>query len=89
MFPDLTNKCRNALVLSIGVALSACAAVGPDYVEPELSVPDSWHMRIVQQVEKGPDATLLTWWTVFDDPTLNELIDRARLGNLNLRTAAS
>ena len=89
MFPDLTKKCRNSLVLLIGVALSACAAVGPDYVEPELSVPDAWHMRIVQQVEKGPDATLLTWWTVFDDPALNELIDRARLGNLNLRTAAS
>ena len=89
MFPDLTKKYRNALVLLIGLALSACAAVGPDYVEPELSVPDAWHMQIVQQVEKGPDATLLTWWTVFDDPTLNELIDRARLGNLNLRTAAS
>ena len=89
MSPDLTMKCRNALVLLIGVALSACAAVGPDYVEPELSVPDAWHMRIVQEAEKGPDATLLTWWTVFDDPALNELIDRARLGNLNLRTAAS
>ena len=89
MFPDLTRKCRTALIGLIVAALSACAAVGPDYVEPELSVPDAWHMRIVQQVQQGPDATLLTWWTVFDDPVLNELIDRARLGNLNLRTAAS
>ena len=89
MFPDLTRKCRTALIGLIVAALSACAAVGPDYVEPELSVPDAWHMRIVQQVQQGPDATLLTWWTVFDDQVLNELIDRARLGNLNLRTAAS
>jgi NodT family efflux transporter outer membrane factor (OMF) lipoprotein len=89
MFPDLTKQCRNALIGLIGAALSACAAVGPDYIEPELSVPDAWHMRIVQQVQQGPDATLQTWWTVFDDPVLNELIDRARLGNLDLRTAAS
>jgi NodT family efflux transporter outer membrane factor (OMF) lipoprotein len=89
MFPDLTKQCRNALIGLIAAALSACAAVGPDYIEPELSVPDAWHMRIVQQVQQGPDATLQTWWTVFDDPVLNELIDRARLGNLDLRTAAS
>jgi NodT family efflux transporter outer membrane factor (OMF) lipoprotein len=89
MFPDLTKQCRNAFIGLIGAALSACAAVGPDYIEPELSVPDAWHMRIVQQVQQGPDATLQTWWTVFDDPVLNELIDRARLGNLDLRTAAS
>tara|TARA_R110001592_G_scaffold126336_1_gene337389 strand:+ start:2382 stop:3770 length:1389 start_codon:yes stop_codon:yes gene_type:complete len=73
----------------IGLALSGCAAVGPDYVEPELAVPDAWHMRIVHQVQQGPDATLQTWWTVFDDPILNALIDRARLGNLDLQTAAS
>ena len=89
MFTDLRYKCRNALAPMIGLALSGCAAVGPDYVEPELAVPDAWHMRIVHQVQQGPDATLQAWWTVFDDPTLNALIDRARLGNLNLQTAAS
>ncbi len=89
MFTDFRHKCRNALAPMIGLALSGCAAVGPDYVEPELAVPDAWHMRIVHQVQQGPDATLQTWWTVFDDPILNALIDRARLGNLDLQTAAS
>ena len=89
MFPQITKKCRSTAVTLLGVVLAGCAAVGPDYVEPELAVPDAWHMRIVHQVQQGPDATLQTWWTVFDDPALNALIDRARLGNLNLQTAAS
>lgn len=80
---------RNWLVALSLLVFTGCAAVGPDYVEPELAVPDAWHMRIVDQVNKGPDATLQTWWTVFDDPVLNQLIDRAHSGNLDLQTAAA
>jgi len=80
---------RRSLVVPILVLLGACSAVGPDYVEPEIAVPDAWHMRIVQQVEQGPEAPLQTWWTVFDDPVLDQLIERARSGNLDLQTAAA
>lgn len=58
-------------------------------MEPELTAPDAWHLQIADQVAQGPEATLQAWWTVFDDPTLNDLIDRARAGNLTLQTAAS
>ena len=80
---------RNGLLALGLLVFTGCAAVGPDYVEPELAVPDAWHMRIVDQVNMGPDATLQAWWTVFDDPVLNQLIDRARSGNLDLQTAAA
>jgi len=69
--------------------LGACAAVGPDYVEPKIEVSDAWHTRIADQAAKGPEATLQTWWTVFDDADLGRLIERARSGNLDLMTAAS
>lgn len=82
-------KWRSPLVALGLLVITGCAAVGPDYVEPELKVPDAWHMRIVDQVSQGPDATLQSWWTVFDDPVLNEMIDRARSGNLDLQTAVS
>ena len=80
---------RSTLVVMAVTVLGGCAAVGPDYVEPELAVPDAWHMQIVDQVSRGPDAALQSWWTVFDDPVLNEMIDRARRGNLDLQTAVS
>jgi NodT family efflux transporter outer membrane factor (OMF) lipoprotein len=80
------NRAIAALAL---LAIAGCAAVGPDYVEPEPEVPDAWHMRIVDQVAQGPEATLQAWWMVFDDPTLNQLIERSRAGNLGLQTAAS
>ena len=55
---------RGPVLLAVAFTLAGCVSVGPDYVEPELAVPDAWHMRIVQQVEQGPQATLQTWWTV-------------------------
>jgi len=88
--PGLNPKqWRQALLATALSMLGACAAVGPDYVKPEIKVPDAWHMRIADQVAKGPAATLQTWWTVFDDADLGQLIERARNGNLDLMTAAS
>lgn len=80
---------RGWLAIVFAFAVTSCTAVGPDYVEPELAVPDAWHMRIVDQVNKGPEAAAQTWWTVFGDATLDQLIERARSGNLDLQTAAS
>jgi len=89
MFPAFSFFWRRWRIAAAVFAVSGCAAVGPDYVAPELSVPDAWHLRIVEQVEQGPEAPLQNWWTVFDDPALNQLIERARSGNLDLQTAAS
>ena len=71
------------------IVLTGCAAVGPDYVKPEIAVPDRWHERIVEQVSQGQEAPLEKWWTTFNDPVLDELIARASAANLDLKTAAS
>jgi len=73
-------------VCAIGaLALGGCT-VGPDYVEPETETPDAWHSAAVDGLEDG-QATLQTWWTVFDDDQLNELVLRSANGNLDLRAA--
>jgi outer membrane protein TolC len=60
--------------------------VGPDYVRPEYSVPDQWHQKAVQGLEDG-SADLQTWWKVFNDPVLEDLIQRSGIENLNLKIA--
>ena len=65
--------------------LSGCQ-VGPDYVRPEYSVPDQWHQKAVQGLENG-SADLQTWWKVFNDPVLENLIQRSSTENLDLQIA--
>ena len=68
------------------VILSACAAVGPDYVQPESPVPEAWDPT----PGAGLEATryeLVEWWEVFDDPVLGELVDIAHQQNYTLELA--
>lgn len=68
--------------------LSGCVSVGPDYDPPESDLPDAWHTAVQKEFAAGrPD--LQRWWSVFNDETLNSLIDRAATNNLNLKTAAA
>ncbi|MHC4927402.1 MAG: efflux transporter outer membrane subunit [Planctomycetota bacterium] len=60
--------------------------VGPTYEPPETVMPDQWHQTAVGGLADG-SACLVTWWNVFEDPTLNELIDQAKAENLNLKNA--
>jgi len=65
--------------------LAACKA-GPDYVPPEVEMPDAWIAEMKGGVVQGP-AELAGWWTKFGDETLVELIRRAGEGNLDLQIA--
>lgn len=74
------------MVLTL-LSLSACA-VGPDFKPPEVSVPGSFSGQA--PVSSGPvssEADLRHWWTVFADPTLTSLIQRALSSNLDLKRA--
>ncbi|MFV2071649.1 MAG: efflux transporter outer membrane subunit [Thermoanaerobaculales bacterium] len=66
--------------------LAGCTTVGPDYEEPEVAVPDAWHTAATAGLAEG-EATIQTWWQVFDDPELEDLIRRSASGNLDLREA--
>ena len=65
--------------------LSSCM-VGPNYERPVVEVPDVWQDTATAKVTEG-EAPLQTWWDVFDDPKLTELIQRAQASNLDLAQA--
>jgi NodT family efflux transporter outer membrane factor (OMF) lipoprotein len=77
--------------LMIVLALSGCATVGPDYVRPEVSIPDKWNAETGASLnDSGTDAkTLSEWWSTLNDPELTSLIERAIQGNLDLRKATA
>ncbi len=66
--------------------LQGCLTVGPEYSTPKLEMQDAWHQAITDDFSDG-EASLQTWWTVFNDPVLDSLIERAGQGSLKLREA--
>ena len=63
------------------VLMAAGCSVGPNYQKPDLPVPAAW----TEAQQKGVDARsaeLARWWSTFDDPLLNSLVERAVRSNL-------
>lgn len=70
--------------------LVACT-VGPDYQPPSnenLDLPNEFG-ELDDPAFKAGKADLRTWWTVFEDPMLTELIEQAATDNRDLRIAMS
>ena len=76
-------------IAGIGCALLALPGckVGPDFSRPAAPVATHW---IAETPEAAPAAADTTdWWRVFDDPTLNALIETAYHDNLSLQIAGA
>jgi NodT family efflux transporter outer membrane factor (OMF) lipoprotein len=73
------------LVLSFALLLTGCA-VGPDYIKPEAPEPQKW-LEEKDPLIKSEPADFGRWWTVFNDPVLDTLVEMASQQNLSLRIA--
>ncbi|OXI66145.1 RND transporter [Burkholderia sp. AU31280] len=75
---------------ALAAILSAGCAVGPDYVRPDVAMPQQFQgQRAVDQRHAAADADLATWWTGFGDPQLTQYITLALAQNLDLAQAAA
>jgi len=78
------------LLLTIVIfLLPACSNLGgPDYQRPDAPESDRWSEA--PGVDVSPKATIQPdWWTGFGDHYLNELINRAAAGNLDIKILAA
>ena len=67
--------------------LAACT-VKPDYVSPNVARPPNWTEHAATPVEIArTNHELKQWWTSFNDPTLDRLVDVALTGNIDLKIA--
>ncbi|CAM2064150.1 Efflux transporter outer membrane subunit [Sulfidibacter corallicola] len=70
-----------AVAASICFMISACV-VGPDYKKPTLEVEGWIHAANEEPVD-------LAWWTLFEDPILNGLVEEVASSNLDIQMAQS
>lgn len=78
----------NTLRLCVLLVLTAGCAVGPNYVRPDADTADTWSESIDSGLLTDP-AEYGPWWTVFDDPTLERLVQIASKENLPVQIAAA
>lgn len=81
----MNNLSRSGILSLVLLSVSACTAVGPDYVRPEIDSPDAWRVDYAA----AADVANTRWWEQFDDPVLTQLIGIALRENKDVRIAAA
>jgi len=77
---------KSSLTILFAATLAGCM-VGPDYVRPEVKVPDVWKEAPYKTAEPADTLPRGEWWTVFGDPLLNQLETDVVTANPTLRVA--
>ncbi|SCK21629.1 efflux transporter outer membrane subunit [Vogesella sp. LIG4] len=72
------------LPLLLGLALSGCATVGPDYQAPVMRMDAQWQAALPHG---GSTTALLDWWQSFNDPVLSSLLQAAEADSPTLDKA--
>ncbi|OZA07747.1 MAG: hypothetical protein B7X97_08470, partial [Methylotenera sp. 17-45-7] len=69
-------------VLVSAMLLSGCQ-IWPDYLRPKVEVP----AQFIEQAQQSATESQITsnWWTLYQDPVLNELVDKALVSNKDIR----
>ena len=83
---------RALLIAGLGVMLSACQMVGPDYQVPADAAVQRKDIQGELAVAGKPvvSAPVPTdWWRLYKDPRLDQLVQQAMASNTDLRVAAA
>jgi len=87
----MTHRLRHSVLpLAVSLVLAACAIT---HVDPPAPAPapaqykeaGAWQQAAQGDAAKVPDD----WWTLFQDPVLNDLAQRLVIGNENLKAAVA
>jgi outer membrane protein TolC len=79
----MTTKILRFLIITLCISyFISCTKVGPDYVKPDkIQLPNNWEKASFK------NDNISDWWALFNDETLNKLIEKASEQNLDLKTA--
>ena len=86
------NKKPSSMALALPfvittLMLSGCQTLGLDYFRPKQALPETFQEPVASsdQLHALPND----WWTLYQDPVLNDLIDRASKNNTDIKIAVA
>lgn len=72
-------------VMAMLMVLPGCAMLGLDYERPKTALPESYEQVEQASLTEIPDK----WWTLYQDPQLNALVEKALNNNSDIKQAVA
>jgi NodT family efflux transporter outer membrane factor (OMF) lipoprotein len=80
------RRSQIAILVAAALLANGCTTLGPDFRTPEAQVEQQW-LEANDAKVKTTEGNFRNWWTNFDDPILNSLVQKAYQQNLDLQVA--
>ena len=86
----MSNQNLRATLLTVAALfiLGGCTMLGPDFQTPTAKTPSVWSEEDNKIFQKPSAEETIGWWSAFNDPTLDNLIDLFSKQNLTVQSAA-
>jgi multidrug efflux system outer membrane protein len=80
---------KSCYALLLLTTLATSCRFGPEHAVPYVETPENWNTleNITTSVPIDPDHSLVCWWEQFNDPYLNEFMERIFTDNLDVLMA--
>jgi multidrug efflux system outer membrane protein len=76
-------------LMSVLMVLTGCISVGPDYERPTLALPDNYGKNALSEESNTLNKIPKKWWTLYQDPELNALVEKAFNNNSSIKGAVA
>lgn len=76
---------KKIALFSVAAMLAACQAVGPNYVRPQSALPTDYSETSANASQN--ELAIKNWWILFNDATLNTMVDQALKVNTDMQYA--
>ncbi len=71
--------------ITLAVTLSSCTMLGPDFFRPKTTLPETYQQVEATTLAEIPDQ----WWTLYQDPQLNALVEKTLKNNSDIKIAVA
>jgi outer membrane protein, multidrug efflux system len=78
---------RGLALAALGMTLLTGCAVGPDYKRPDIALPSSYPQS--DQAQAGQGTVSAAWWKLYNDATLDDLVDATLKNNADMHNAVA
>lgn len=85
----LYSKHIKLVYVAVMATMLAGCQIWPDYMRPKVSVPAQYSEQVKGQADQASSQIASDWWKLYQDQTLNDLVDKALQNNTDIKLAVA
>jgi multidrug efflux system outer membrane protein len=89
MMPHLYSKHIKLVYVAVMATMLGGCQIWPDYMRPKVSVPTQYSEPVQGQADDANSQVASDWWKLYQDQTLNDLVEKALQNNTDIKLAVA